>query len=145
MDNEQIFSVCGVVAMIGWGLLILAPRWQLGTRWVAPVVLPLLIAVVYTVLVLTSTGTAPEGAGFGTLHAVGLLFSDERALLAGWIHYLAFDLVVGAWQLRDAQRLKIHHLLVIPCLVTTFMLGPAGLLMYWTLRTIHQRVVAPRD
>jgi len=139
MDNEQIFSLCGAIAMIGWACLVLAPRWQIGTRWVAPVIAPLLIGVVYAYLMLTNVGATPDGGGFGTLEAVGILFSVDRLLLAGWIHYLAFDLFVGAWELRDARRQGIHHLLVVPCLLATFMAGPAGLVLYWILRSVHQQ------
>ena len=55
----------------------------------------------------------------------------------GWIHYLAFDLFVGAWEVRDAQARGIHHLLVIPCLFLTLMAGPGGLLLYWAIRIVH--------
>src|SRR4051812_21348401 len=51
-------------------------------------------------------------------------------LLAGWTHYLAFDLFVGRWEVRDAQRRGIPHLLITPALVLTFLLGPAGFLFY---------------
>ena len=79
----------------------------------------------------------PEGfAAFNTLAGVKSLFQNDALLLAGWIHYLAFDLFVGSWEVRDANRLGIHHLLVIPCLVCTLMLGPAGLLAYFVLRVI---------
>jgi hypothetical protein len=65
---------------------------------------------------------------------VRALFSNDFLLLAGWIHYLAFDLFIGSWEVRDARRLGIHHLTVVPCLVLTFMLGPVGLLLYLALR-----------
>jgi hypothetical protein len=52
---------------------------------------------------------------------------------------LCFDLFIGSWEVRDAQRLGIHHLLVIPCLVFTFMLGPVGLLAYLLLRFAVRR------
>ena len=68
------------------------------------------------------------------LGAVRALFADDRALLAGWTHYLAFDLFVGSWEVRDAQRVGVHHLLVAPCLLLTFLLGPVGLLLYFALR-----------
>ena len=51
-------------------------------------------------------------------------------LLAGWLHYLAFDLLIGRWEVRDAQQRGIPHLLVIPCLALTFLFGPAGWLLY---------------
>ena len=55
-------------------------------------------------------------------------------LLAGWIHYLAFDLLIGSWEVRDARELGIPHLFVVPCLFLTFMFGPAGWLLYRGVR-----------
>jgi hypothetical protein len=55
-------------------------------------------------------------------------------LLAGWVHYMAFDLFIGAWETRDARRAGVPHLMVVPCLILTFMLGPIGLLVYLALR-----------
>jgi hypothetical protein len=72
-----------------------------------------------------------------------VLFTEPALLLAGWVHYLAFDLFVGAWELRDAQQRGVPHAAVIPCLVVTFMLGPIGLLAYFGLRAVagkEQRV-----
>ena len=62
------------------------------------------------------------------------LFDNPWALLAGWTHYLAFDLFIGGWEVRDAQRRGIPHLLIVPALVLTFLLGPAGLLLYLAIR-----------
>jgi len=62
------------------------------------------------------------------------LFQVDALLLGGWIHYLAFDLFIGSWEVRDARRLKIPHLMVVPCLLGTFLLGPIGLLAYLCLR-----------
>ncbi len=67
------------------------------------------------------------------------LFEEPEAVMAGWIHYLVFDLFIGAWEVRDARRLKIPHLAVVPCLVLTFMLGPVGLLLYLILRWSMRR------
>jgi hypothetical protein len=83
-----------------------------------------------------TNNSPPSAGGFGSLQEVTILFSDPNLLLAGWIHYLAFDLFVGAWEVRDAQRQGIHHLLVIPCLLATLMAGPAGLALYWLLRVL---------
>ena len=62
------------------------------------------------------------------------LFTSPFAVLAGWVHYLAFELFVGAWEVRDARRRNVPHLLVVPCLALTLMLGPAGLMSYLMLR-----------
>ena len=132
MSPEQIFSLCGFLILPGWLLLVFLPRWRWTARLVCPVVIPLLLACVYLWLVATTFGRTP--GGFGSLAEVALLFGNPRALLAGWIHYLAFDLFIGSWEVRDAQRVGVHHLLVVPCLVLTFLFGPVGLLLYFALR-----------
>jgi hypothetical protein len=103
-------------------------------------ILPLVLAVVYVGLIAARFGGA-EG-GFGSLAEVRQLFADPYLLLAGWVHYLAFDLFVGSWQARDAQRLGIPHLLLIPCLVLTFLFGPTGLLAYCVLRAVLKKTLA---
>jgi hypothetical protein len=68
---------------------------------------------------------------------------NPALLLAGWVHYLAFDLFVGCWEVRDARELGISYYLVVPCLICTFLFGPAGWLIYFLLRTIARRAIDP--
>lgn len=133
MDAETLFSLCGKVAMAGWVFLIVAPRWRWSAQIIAKFVVPLLLAAIY--LGLIATHWSGHRGGFSSLAAVGELFADPWILLAGWVHYLAFDLFIGAWEVRDARRERIPHLLVVPCLVGTFLFGPVGLLAYCSLRT----------
>ena len=104
------------------------------TGIVTSVVVPLFFAFVYVAIVVTTLGREPEGGGFSTLAGVAALFSNPWVLLAGWIHYLAFDLLVGTWETRDARERGLPHLLLVPCLVLTFLLGPAGWLLYMAVR-----------
>jgi len=133
---ETIFSICGVLAMLGWAGLVLLPKVPLVVDVGARLVIPALIGVVYLVLMVSTSSQTPADGGFGSLAQVKALFSVDALLLGGWVHYLAFDLFVGAWEVRDAQRRGVHHLLVIPCLIATFMAGPAGLVLYLILRSI---------
>jgi hypothetical protein len=128
---ETVFSICSTLAMVGWVLLVALPRHRLAQA-VASVGIPLTIAVVYLVLIVQHFGSSD--GGFGSLAEVTRLFANPPLLLAGWLHYLAFDLFIGAWQVRDSQRHRIPHLLVIPCLLLTFLLGPIGLLCYLAAR-----------
>jgi len=140
MSPERIFSLCGVLATAGWLLLVFLPRRRWTARLVCPVIIPLALALIYLWLIATTFGRTP--GGFGSLAEVSLLFQNQRALLAGWIHYLAFDLFVGSWEVRDAQRVGVHHLLVVPCLALTFLFGPVGLLLYLVLRASMRRRLA---
>ena len=131
MTAEQLFSILNLITMAAWLPLVFLPR----VRWastVVPVVIPLLLAVIYVVLV-AATLPGSEG-GFSSLTGVRALFDNPWALLAGWTHYLAFDLLIGGWEVRDAQQRGISHLLVVPALVLTFLFGPAGLLLYLAIR-----------
>jgi hypothetical protein len=67
------------------------------------------------------------------------LFTEENAVLAGWVHYLAFDLLIGMWMLDQHKELKINQLLIAPCLFLTFMLGPIGFLLFIIIKTVKQK------
>ena len=137
MDSEALFSAASMLVMPGWLLLVFLPRWRYSAGVIASCLLPAILGVCYVGLFAANFRSQPDGfAAFNTLAGVKSLFQNDSLLLAGWIHYLAFDLFVGSWEVRDAQRLGIHHLFVIPCLVFTLMLGPAGLLAYLLLRLV---------
>ena len=133
---DTLFSLASTVVLPAWLALAIAPthRW---TQRIAAVGLPALLALAYASLLL-ATLLVPSGAGggFGSLDAVAALFSDRRALLAGWIHYLAFDLMVGAWEARDAGRVGVSRWALVPSLLLTFLAGPAGFLLYLGARAV---------
>jgi hypothetical protein len=143
MTAEQVFSFSNLVAVIGWAVLALGGprRWAAGL--VSGLAIPLLLAVLYLALIAARWGGA--SGGFGSLVEVAQLFADPWLLLAGWVHYLAFDLFIGSWEVRDAARHGISHLFVVPCLVLTFLFGPIGLLLYFALRAGLARSVAVAD
>ncbi len=138
MDVEQIFSMASLLAMIGWLILVILPRHHVA-QLVSGVVIPLLLSAGYLFLIALHLRGA-EG-GFSSLADVAALFQKPELLLAGWIHYLAFDLFIGGWELRDSQKHGIPHLVMIPCFLMTFMLGPIGLLFYFAIRTAKTRAL----
>ena len=138
MSAEQLFTLTTTAVLPAWLLLVLLPRWRWTARLVTAVLLPGLLGLVYLWLVVSHWGSNPE-AGYDSLAEVAALFADPWLLLAGWVHYLAFDLFIGAWEVRDAQRLGIPHLAVVPCLVLTFLFGPVGLVAYLALRGALRR------
>ncbi|MEY1554694.1 ABA4-like family protein [Yoonia sp. R2331] len=97
------------------------------------VFIPLVLSAGYVVLAVFFP--SDEDGGFGNLEAVATLFSHPSAMLAGWIHFLAFDLLIGAWICRTARKDCVYYWLVAPCLPLTFLFGPAGFLAFSIIRT----------
>ena len=137
MSAEQIFSIANFAALCGWLLLIVLP----GKRWVTHVVsgvaVPAAFAALYSVLI--ALHFAGSEGGFSSLPEVAQLFNNPWLLLAGWVHYLAFDLLIGSWEVRDARERGVRHIFVVPCLVLTFLFGPAGWLLYLGVRSGARR------
>src|SRR6201999_1708101 len=116
--------------VIFWLLLIVAPRWRGTEILVHSVLVPVAIGLTYTWLIARAfMGEGAADGSFFSLHGVMAFFTSPVAATAGWIHYLVFDLMIGAWESRDAQRRGISHLAVIPCLIVTFVFGPIGFLL----------------
>ncbi|MEM6934362.1 MAG: abscisic acid-deficient protein Aba4 family protein, partial [Pseudomonadota bacterium] len=125
---ESMFSLAGVIAMAGWLLLLVSPLIPDWSDRIAGAFLPLLLSLGYLLLVIVPASAS--GGGFGTLADVITLLSYEQAALAAWIHFLAFDLFIGAWVCRKARSEGLNFMLVAPCLPVIFLLGPAGLLTF---------------
>ena len=143
MSPNQVFPIVNFIALCCWLMLAVLPRRRWVTDVVAGVAVPAALAAVYTVIV-AARFSGSEG-GFSSLADVALLFSDPWLLLAGWIHYLAFDLLIGSWEARDARDRNISHVLVVPCLILTFLFGPAGWLLYLGVRSVTARTaMSPR-
>ena len=135
MSPEQLFTIANAIAALGWLMLAILPRQRWVTESVTGKAVPALFALLYILIIVTMFGSA-EGS-FATLDGVASLFTNRWLLLAGWVHYLAFDLLIGTWEARDARDRGVPHLLLIPCLFLTFMFGPAGWLLYMGLRTLR--------
>ncbi|WP_343715573.1 ABA4-like family protein [Inquilinus sp.] len=132
---DLLFRGGNMLAILGWLALAAAPllpRHKARLRTAAGLAVPLLFAAAYLGLVGTSWGSAQ--GGYGSIAAVRALFDSPGMLVAGWLHYLAFDLFVGAWIAREGERAGLPHLLLIPCFALTFLFGPIGLLAFALLR-----------
>ena len=129
---DILFYGLHLPAMLGWGLLLFAPKAVPTTRWVHSGLLPLMLCAFYVGLLFYGVvlGLANAGAGMISLAAVAALFSHPIGLLTGWAQFLTFDLFIGAWIARDGRALKLSHISTLPALVFTLVFGPLGLMLH---------------
>lgn len=127
MSPDDIFALASAAALPGWLILIAAPRRWTWLNAVPALVIPLGLSVIYTALVLTHVAAA--GGGYNTIAEVRQLFASDMVLVAGWVHYLAFDLFVGAWVARRMDRAGIGRIIQGAVLPMIFLFGPVGFLL----------------
>ncbi len=136
MTPDVVFTWANYGVLVFWALLLVAPAWK-GTQLLVHSVAPVfLLGLLYAALAFPSFfgSGVPDGASFTSLDGLMVFFTYKPAVVAGWIHYLVFDLFVGAWEVRDARRRGVPHLAVVPCLILTLLLGPIGLMLYLAIR-----------
>jgi hypothetical protein len=142
MKPEVLFPVANYATLIGWAVLIAGI--VLGRAWlrdkVAGIYWPLALSAGYCVAIWLGFGES--GGSFSSLTGVRQLFQNDWALLAGWVHYLAFDLFVAAWIARDAERSGVSRWFLVPVLPLTFLFGPAGFLLFQTIKPFGKRALS---
>jgi hypothetical protein len=125
--------------LLGWLLLVFIPYW----KYTQPIIMSgviIILAIIYSILVLKDIGNFNPDS-FGSLESVMQLFTNEDSVAVGWIHYLAFDLFVGAYIMRKSKTLGISRILATICLPFTFMFGPMGYLLFFIIRTVKTKSV----
>lgn len=134
MNPSSIFSFANSFVFLGWILLIFLPKWKY-TQTVILNGIVLLFSILYAYLLLKDIVSFNVDS-FSTLANVKALFQNDNAVAMGWIHYLAFDLFVGAYIVRKSQKLQISRWLYTLTLPFTFMFGPVGYLLFFILKTV---------
>lgn len=151
---ETLFGLASALVLPGWAMLLIAPWAPRPAQWVAGLAIPLVLSIGYASLALSSLVPALAGGpgemgksqgGFGSLAGVMALFERPEAVLAGWVHYLAFDLLIGALIVRRARACGVPHALVLVCLPLTFLAGPAGWLLFQAIRGARAATGLRRD
>ncbi len=130
------FKSATYLAILCWTFLIALPDFSLTNEFVLLICVSLL-AVLYGYLLFFKKNhdetIYPKG-NFSTLEGVCNLFKNPKGVLIGWIHYLAFDLMIGLYIKHEAINIGMSHWLQIPCFLLTFIFGPLGLLLFFVLK-----------
>ena len=73
------------------------------------------------------------------LSSVSELFRDDYYLLMFWTHFVAVNLFIGGWILKDAQKLYVNRIILTFPLIITYLIGPIGIFIYWVIRIFYAK------
>ncbi len=134
-DRRRLFQILNTSTAPLWIAMIVAPRSRVTARLVS-LAGPLMAAlgVTYTGLLAVGIARGGERVDFRDPDSIRRALTAPDAFLAGWTHYLAFDLFVGRWILEDANARRTSARLP---LLLTWMAGPAGLTLHLARRRRH--------
>ncbi len=134
LTAEELWPVTNV-ALIPWMLLVFVPRWQHTPFLTAA--FPLLLCFVYTASLIGYFVKTEDQVDFISFEGVVKFFKDSDAVFVGWIHYLAYDALVGRWCVIDSidrgAGAMFHMFVMVPILYLCLMCGPVGCFLYVAL------------
>lgn len=140
MTATIVFSLANILVLPMWVLMIFLPKWRPTGFLIDNKIIPIVLSGIYVFYILQVL-IANGMMDFGSLKSVMELFTIENAALAGWIHYLAFDLLIGMWMIDQNKDLNLHQVLMAPCLFLTFMFGPLGFLLFMVLKGLKSNPI----
>jgi len=73
------------------------------------------------------------------LNELSRLFEDNLYLMVFWNHFIAINLFIGGWIVKDAQKFSINKILLALPLIITYLIGPIGLVLYWVIRIFYAK------
>ena len=75
------------------------------------------------------------------LESLSELFSSNLYLMVFWIHFIAINLFIGGWIVKDSQKFAVNRILLTVPLIITYLIGPIGLFIYWFIRIFYAKSV----
>lgn len=135
---ETLYTVANVAVLPAWLMLGIAPEHPLTRKLVRSGLYSLAYCVAYVALfvVLVASGRAGSMARLADIQAG---FQTPAFALLGWVHYIAFDLLVGVKVREEANELGKSRLFLAPILFMTLLLGPLGFLLWRIARAFGKR------
>lgn len=140
LSQPRLFQLASLTAGAGWLILMALPMWASGPLFVLGVAIVLLCVLYALSLQQALTSRAEPGSGkpgFFTLKGVLALFRNPKAVLAAWVHILAFDLLAGLYIHQQGVAQGMGHVWLLPCYVLAMLFGPLGLLLFLGLSQLH--------
>ena len=141
--TEMFYLWVNIGVLPFWILIVFFPQSHL-CKYLATSIFPifLLSAAYIFILYKAYLGSFDFANNFSLylgLSSISELFRDDYYLLMFWTHFIAVNLFIGGWILKDAQKLYVNKILLAFPLIITYLTGPIGILIYWIIRIFYAK------
>jgi len=146
---EMLYLWINIGVLPFWILIIFFPQSHL-CKYLATSIFPifLLSAAYIFILYKAYLGSFDFDNNFSLylgLNNVSELFRDDYYLLMFWTHFVAVNLFIGGWILKDSQKLYVNKILLAFPLIITYLTGPIGIFIYWIIRIFYAKRLSLYD
>ena len=143
---ETLYMWVNLGALPFWFILIIFPQSHLSRIFVTSIFPFFILSGVYIFILYKSYLTGYDFDGNFTLY-LGLnelsrLFEDHLYIMIFWTHFIAMNLFIGGWIVKDSQKFSINKVLLAIPLIVTYLIGPIGLFLYWIIRIFYAKRIS---
>ena len=129
-----------------WFILIVFPQSHLSRIFVTSIFPFFILSGVYIFILYKSYLIGYDFDGNFSLY-LGLselsrLFEDHLYIMIFWTHFIAINLFIGGWIVKDSQKFSINKVLMAVPLIVTYLIGPIGLFLYWIIRIFYAKRIS---
>ena len=143
---ETLYMWINLGVLPFWFILIIFPQSHLSRIFVTSIFPFFLLSGVYIFILYKSYLIGYDFDGNFSLY-LGLselsrLFEDHLYIMVFWTHFIAINLFIGGWIVKDSQKFSINKVLMAVPLIVTYLIGPIGLFLYWIIRIFYAKKIS---
>ena len=143
---ETLYMWVNLGVLPFWFILIIFPQSHLSRIFVTSIFPFFILSGVYIFILYKSYLTGYDFDGNFTLY-IGLdelsrLFEDHLFIVIFWTHFIAMNLFIGGWIVKDSKKFSINKVLLAIPLIVTYLTGPIGLFLYWIIRIFYAKRIS---
>ena len=143
---ETLYMWINLGVLPFWFILIVFPQSHLSRIFVTSIFPFFILSGVYIFVLYKSYLIGYDFDGNFSLY-LGLselsrLFEDHLYIMIFWTHFIAINLFIGGWIVKDSQKFSINKVLMAVPLIVTYLIGPIGLLLYWIIRIFYAKRIS---
>ena len=143
---ETLYMWINLGVLPFWFILIVFPQSHLSRIFVTSIFPFFILSGVYIFILYKSYLIGYDFDGnfslYLGLNELSRLFEDHLYIMFFWTHFIAINLFIGGWIVKDSQKFSINKVLLSVPLIVIYLVGPIGLFLYWVIRIFYAKRIS---